>query len=106
MSILGEGVDLDRVLDALADRVAERVAKRLRTEPGELVTVTAWAKARSVSTRTARRAIAAHRLEAVRVGHGVRVRADAEIAPVARETKNTTGERASRILALVRGGEK
>jgi hypothetical protein len=95
---------------ALRAELAElRAAK---TAPAQLVTVEAYAAARSCSISTVRAAIREGRLASTRVGRtgrGVRVRADAEIATAGsivrerrrdRAGKTRTDQRADRALGL------
>lgn len=93
--------ELDQVLrDMVAREVARQLAE-LRAAPAappELVTIAAYARARSISVSTVRAAIAAGRLEARRIGRAVRVPATAEIArPLERPT--TRAQRTADVAA-------
>lgn len=102
------GIDLDGVLELIADRIADRLADRVadqlaaRPEAGpELITMRAFARRNSISETTVRAMIKDGRLDAVKIGAAVRVRADAQIgksAPRAPEVAETPRARANRIL--------
>lgn len=69
----------------------------------ELVTLTAYAKARSISVSTVRAAIRDGRLTAHRIGRAVRVRRDDEIARADRPKADRTSAAARRLgLTVVR----
>lgn len=68
------------------------------------VTIAEYARQRSISTSTVRKAIREERLRCIRVGRAVRVPADAEIGSPSSPTRApATATRAARVLGLVPG---
>lgn len=93
---------------SLVDLVRRVVREELASERStraDLVTVQAFAAAHSISPSTVRAAIRDGRLQAVKVGRAVRVRADAGIGrPVELNRADAPAVRAERILQMVRNG--
>ena len=79
--------DFDKLLE---EKVRAEVARQLAAAPApaandpEWVTVEAYAAKRSISETTVRAAVKARRLEAMKFGRALRVRADVEIGRPAR----------------------
>jgi excisionase family DNA binding protein len=103
------GIDLEAVIELIAERIAERVVGRVvdhlagRPEPGpELITMREFARRHSISETTVRAMIKDGRLDAVKIGAAVRVRANAQIgkpASVASQNRGDTPRaRAAQIL--------
>lgn len=95
------------ILEQLLARIAElekQVAELQAQRPAaaDLVTVEAFARARSMGQSTVRRAIADGRLPAKRIGRSVRIPAGAEVMPPA--PKATPDTVADRVLRAVHGG--
>lgn len=97
--------DIDSIISA---KVAAEVARQLAananaTTAPELVTLAAYAQARSISVSTVRAAIRDGRLTAHRIGRAVRVRRDDEIARADRPKVDRTAAAARRLgLTVVR----
>ena len=97
------------IAEQLRAMVREEVAAALAAEraaaapaPG-LVTLDAYARARSISVSTVRAAIRDGRLVAHHIGRAVRVRRDDEIARVARPKSDRTAVAARKLgLSVVR----
>jgi len=95
------------VLDALRDLVREVVADELRrqsaaattTTPG-LVTVQEYARRRSISPSTVRKAIRTGRLPATKIGRSVRIAADAQIGAPVQPSAGRSDRAARRALGL------
>jgi len=90
------GIELDAVIDLIAERIAERVAAKVGDRLGErpnigpeLINMRDFASRNSISETTVRAMIKDGRLDAVKIGTAVRIRADAQI-----------GKSASRALAV------
>ncbi len=80
---------LEEQIMALVDRrIAELGLKPANDPAPQLVTIAAYAKARSISESTVRRAIREHRLPAVKIGAAVRVRAADEIGRAVKPAAN------------------
>lgn len=97
----GAGI-LEQLLDevrALREELAQ-VRAANGAQP-ELVTIQAYAAARSISVGKVRAAIASGELDAVHIGRAVRVRRDAEIAR--KVVADSPQARARRVLSVVRG---
>ncbi len=100
------GFDLDGLLDMIVERVADRVVSRIeqrsaeRAQP-EMITMREFGRRHSVSENTVRNMIRDGRLDAVKIGAAVRIRADAAVgkpAPRAPNVIDTPRERAAKIL--------
>jgi excisionase family DNA binding protein len=105
------GIDLNAVIDMIAERIAQRVATRVGDRFGEhsdpspdLVTMREFARRNSISETTVRAMIKDGRLDAVKIGAAVRIRADAQIgksAPRAPVSAGTPQARAAGILRRI-----
>lgn len=108
------GLELEALIDAIADRVAERVALKLQSSSAvadQLLTVAAYASAKSISQSTVRAAIASERIDVVRSGRAVRIPAGAIIRPRAQRGESaapatTTSAMDRAMLRLVPRGAR
>jgi hypothetical protein len=80
---MGTGLELGLrtlISEVVRAELREQLARhqQIATSP-ELVTAAAYAARRSISVSTVRAAIREHRIDTVRIGRAVRLRADAEI---------------------------
>jgi excisionase family DNA binding protein len=81
------------VRDLVRDEVSRALAELRTSDRSSTVSVKTYAAEREIGQSTVRRAIADGRLAHVRVGHSVRVPADATISPV-RDTPAARAEQA------------
>lgn len=111
--------DVEAALRVLVEALREELLAKLSAELATvtaaraaapaMVTMKAYAAARSISLSTVRAAVKAGRLKVARIGRAVRIPADAEIGPAAGATetgKRTRGDvtrSAERTLGIVRG---
>lgn len=104
MARAGAVIDLDAHVRALVrEELAAALANRDAATGPVLVTMDAYARARSISLSTVRAAIRDGRLEAHRIGRAVRVRSTDEIAQPVRAKVNRTSAAARRLgLQVVR----
>jgi len=87
-----------------AREAVREVLEAGRSHAGELVTITAFARARKLSVSTVRKWISGGRLEAVRIGRAVRIDAGAVVRPTSRSRSRADDAMASaaRHLGVVR----
>lgn len=97
----------DSVVTALREMIVAIVRDELvrfaaeQPRVPELVTIAAYAKARSISESTVRKAIREKRLEAQKIGRSIRIKPTGEIAPRVRDLKRALVDaKACRSLGL------
>ena len=83
-------MSLEQDIEAIVRRVLREELAAFKA-PAGLVTIVAYAEARSISPSTVRAAIKDGRLTATRIGRAVRLRADAEFTAI----DNFTADRAT-----------
>lgn len=87
------------MLEQIVRRVLREELAAIAPKTG-LVTVAAYAAARSISSSTVREAIRDGRLKATRIGRSVRVEAGAEIAPASSGDETSVAVKVARKLGL------
>ncbi len=102
------GIDVDALLDMIVERLADRIAGRIEQRSAEradaqpeLITMREFGRRHSICETTVRNMIRDGRLDAVKIGAAVRIRADAVVgkpAPRAPNVIDTPQERAAKIL--------
>lgn len=92
-------MSLELMLEQIVRRVLREELAAIAPKAG-LVTVAAFAAARSISTSTVREAIRDGRLKATRIGRAVRVEASAEISEPRSTGSETVAIKVARKLGL------
>ena len=92
--------DLEKSIERIVERKIDEVLAARSKSPPEEVKVAEFARRRNLSPTSIYRAIHDGRLQAMRYGSAIRIKADAVIVQPAPKDRRTGGQ-----LAVVRGGK-